>query len=513
MVIDDQETSLIIVRSLLERWHFNVTTASTGENGIQEFEAAQLRGEPFELLLVDWKMPGMNGLETVSALERSITKNAMGKPPTIIMITAYGRDRLLKESQSISFDSVLMKPVTPSSLLDTLVQIQHGNSGQTQTIGDAFSVARVKLHRIRGARILLVEDNDLNQQVAEEFLGKCGLKVTIAGNGQEALDNVRTTQFDAVLMDLHMPVMDGFEATRQIRATPGTRDLPIIAMTAAAMTQDREASALVGMNDHIAKPIDSRELADVLLRWIKPNDSAPLSDTPVQNHLTTSAAPEGIAILEQLLPAVSVRKAIARVGNNLASYTHLLGTFARRHHDTESKLRNLALGEHFDKLCLEAHNLKGEAGNLGLEDVQNAAAQLEQRIKSGTTTDLRSAVADLAVACASAVELIATIQKMPPFPPEKLNTTMGVRQIDTGKIRQLLARLQEQLRSKDLDARRTALEIDEQARGTALVEDFAPIVLSVQQLHYDVALSLIDQLLEQHQWGQNLENKAAPTSS
>jgi len=195
------------------------------------------------------------------------------------MITAYGRDKLHTVAPDIAADSILTKPVTPSALFDALNQLQHGKRIPSDTTPHGFAAARAKLYRARGARVLLVEDNDLNQQVASEFLSQCGLEVVIAGNGLEALEKIHTESFNVVLMDLHMPVMDGFEATQLIRAMPEAAKLPIIAMTAAAMVQDRIASASIGMNGHIAKPINPEELADTLLRWIAPRGE-PSAPTP-----------------------------------------------------------------------------------------------------------------------------------------------------------------------------------------------------------------------------------------
>ncbi|MCQ8119946.1 response regulator, partial [Methylomonas rosea] len=239
LVVDDQDTSLLILRSILESWRFPVATANNGELGLRLFEAAEQRGEPFELLLLDWKMPGMSGLDFARAIAGLKPDN---RPPITVMVTAYGRDELADAAREAEIDALIGKPVTPSDLFDVLIGLQRHETRRTLPVAAVFKTAHALLDGIRGAHILLVEDNELNQQVASEFLQKGGLRVTVANHGREALAKLENQRFDAILMDLHMPVMDGLEATRRIRALPVGKDLPIIAMTAAAMAQDRAAS-------------------------------------------------------------------------------------------------------------------------------------------------------------------------------------------------------------------------------------------------------------------------------
>jgi signal transduction histidine kinase/CheY-like chemotaxis protein len=387
LVVDDQETSLLIMRSILESWEFQVATARSGEEGVKIFMAARERGEPFDLLLLDWKMPGMNGLETALAIESDLGNRQGEAPPVVIMVTAYGREALLEAVAGHPPDAILTKPVTSSSLFDTLLLLQNQAVLPPAICGEVFGAIQAALGCIRGARILLVEDNELNQQVAEEFLAKGGLNVTVANNGQEAIDLVQSAFFDAILMDLHMPVMDGFEATRRIRALPIGAGLPIIAMTAAAMTQDREASAAAGMNDHIAKPIDPLELADMLVRWVRPRSETRIPEMPAQKTFVGTE----IEAMEAALPGVSVRAGLARLAGNQALYRRLLWTFAERQAASAPQLRAwLAAGE-LKALHEAAHSLKGVAGNLGLDSIFAAADSLALLIKSGQNDRLAEA--------------------------------------------------------------------------------------------------------------------------
>ena len=413
LVIDDQETSLAILKAQLERWQFNVTTASSGSEGLRLFTAAKAADAPFELLLIDWKMPGMSGLETARAIEREAAGDSAHRPPLIIMVTAHGRDALLKEAGDVPLHGVLMKPITPSNLFDAIARIQHGTPMPASRLGDVFDAARATMRGIRGSRVLLVEDNELNQQVASEFLARCGLHVTIASDGAQALDKVASEPFDVVLMDLHMPVMDGLEATRRIRADHAHDELPIIAMTAAAMTQDRQASALVGMNGHIAKPIDPQELAETLVRWIKPG--ATVLKENRNDHGTTArpVASDEIGRLEFLLPTVRVREALGRIGNRVPMYRNLLKSFQSRNTGIAERFGACLREGRLDDLRNAAHSLKGEAGTLGFDEIQGLADTLEHLVKPGETVSLEAAIVTLATPCDAMLARVSTISGTP----------------------------------------------------------------------------------------------------
>lgn len=501
LVVDDQETSLAILRAILESWHCQVCTANSGEVGLQLFLQAQARSEPFDLLILDWRMPGMSGLDTARAINDAVRHSTTSRPPTIIMVTAYGRDDLLKELGDLVVDAILTKPVTPSNLLDTVVQFQSGNPVQSPQMADVFRATRGALNSLRGASILLVEDNELNQQVAQEFLAKGGLRVTVANNGLEALKLIQMTHFDAVLMDLHMPVMDGFEATRRIRALPMGARLPIIAMTAAAMAEDRQASATAGMNDHIAKPIDPQTLADALVRWIKPDTPGVIALSAEETVLSHPDIQREIAALEEALPGVSVRGALMRMADNTALYRRLLQAFSDRHQNIAATLRSLQRDGRLDQLYQEAHNLKGEAGNLGFEMVKSSADILAQRVRSGPAQQLSDPTEILAAACET---MLATLRSLTPAAGDEDASApvQEKRQLDSTLLPPILHQLALDLKSKSFDARHLANELEELTRATEWAGEISAIVVAVRQLRYDTALSALEQLLENHHWRQ-----------
>ena len=206
-------------------------------------------------------MPSLDGIETS---KRILALPDLSAPPHLVMVTAYGREDVLKQAEENGLENVLIKPVTSSTLFDTIVAILRAHQ---ETAGHVQAAPSFEIARTRGTRVLLVEDNEINQEVAIGLLEDAAIQVDLAENGEIAVRMAQKNDYDAVLMDMQMPVMDGIEATRAIRSDPRFQDLPIIAMTANAMAADREKCLNAGMNDHIGKPIDPDELFSVLLRW------------------------------------------------------------------------------------------------------------------------------------------------------------------------------------------------------------------------------------------------------
>lgn len=502
LVVDDQETSLIIMRTLLEKWHFPVTTAQSGEEGLRLFGEARDRGAPFDLILLDWRMPGMDGVEVVRTIDATSGTAGYGaRPPTIIMVTAYSRDELKEEGAGLTVDAILNKPVTPSLLFDALIGMQHKESQPRLSSEETAGLRGFGLEAVSGASILLVEDNEINQQVAREFLQKNGLQVTVASDGQQAVDWVTRGFFDLVLMDLHMPVMDGFEATQRIRALPKGAKLPVIAMTAAAMAQDRRDSLNAGMNDHIAKPVEPKNLAETLLKWLSGRNSARVDAGRIAVPVPASPGDESeIETLEHRLPGISIRFGLARIMGNLALYKRLLQSFSERHVGTAAKLRTLHLAGDIDAICLEAHNLKGEAGNLGIDAVRAAADHLGIRVKAGdAAAALDRLVEDLARQVQNVVEMLASGVSGNESPlQDDLGESVIPFSIEQAEVQ--LEILRDLLKSRNLAARRVASELETSFRGNPGLHEIREIAGAIRDLHYETALSLLDELFSMPPW-------------
>jgi CheY-like chemotaxis protein len=439
LIIDDNSQARSVLSGMLTNMTFVVDEAPSGQEGIEMVAAAAKHGEPYEIAFVDWQMPGMDGVET--------GKRILGLPeldvaPHLVMVTAYGREDVMKQAEETGFENVLIKPVTSSILFDTAVAALGTDLGVPEAVqaGPSFDIELA-----RGARVLLVEDNEINQEVAIGQLEDAELFVDLAENGADAVRMVRQTDYDIVLMDMQMPVMDGIEATKVIRSDARFASLPIIAMTANALVSDRELCLEAGMNDHIAKPIDPDQLFGVLLRWIKrpPTDGAAPRDRAPARH-----AEDGTATAADLLPSeidgIDVKSALKRTGGNRKRYETLLRRFAQQQVGTVDGIRKaLALG---DAATAEraAHSLKGAAGTLGAVALSDAAAKTETAIKAGQRID--TALSSLSIVLADAVAAILAAL------PDESSTNGGGATAHPSTVAEPLARLKQLLESDDGEA-------------------------------------------------------------
>ncbi|MFH1935616.1 MAG: response regulator [Pseudomonadota bacterium] len=381
LIVDDQEISQEILQEMLESFKCNVTVAGSGENGLAELKKASDGGSPFDLVLMDYKMPGLSGLETAGLIKND---TGLSKIP-IIMVTAYSQEEIRQQAKNIGVDGFLNKPVTPSTMLETIMQIIAGTDK-----GDVVHIKAAQgpdqLRNIKGARVLLAEDNEINQQVAREILEQAGLAVEIANNGKEAVEMAEKNQYDAILMDIQMPIMDGFAATRAIRDLQDpvsntqhpVSGIPIIAMTAHAMVGDREKSIAGGMNDHVTKPINPAELFRVLLKWVKPGERE------IPDYLAANLAQEkkDESTLPSKLPGIDIRSGLSRVGSNEKLYRSMLVKFYKEYAGSTNQIKDALKNKDQELGTRLAHTVKGVAGNLGARDLQAAGADVEEAIKN-----------------------------------------------------------------------------------------------------------------------------------
>jgi signal transduction histidine kinase/DNA-binding response OmpR family regulator len=373
LIIDDNAQAREIESTMLTSMRFQVHEAPSGLEGIEMVQQAADRKEPYDIVFIDWQMPGLDGIETgkrIRALPGLIVL------PHLVMVTAYGREEVLKQAEDAAFDSVLIKPVTPSMLFDSAVQAL---SGDHEPAREVEASPTLNLDQLRGARVLLVEDNELNQEVAMGLLEPAHMSIDLAENGEAAVRMVGEHDYDLVLMDMQMPVMDGITATKAIRSNPRFRELPIVAMTANAMDMDREVCRQAGMNDHVSKPIDPDALFTTVMKWIKPRSARP-SERPAQR--VEAASSQNLPDLSEI-DGVDIKDGLKRVGGNSRLYRDLLMKFAAKHSDAGLQISDaLRIG---DRNTAEriAHTVKGVAGNIGIKPVQFAAEKLEKAIREG----------------------------------------------------------------------------------------------------------------------------------
>jgi polar amino acid transport system substrate-binding protein len=412
LVVDDNATSRDIFQEMLTSLSFDVILAASGEEGLAEFETAGPK-HPFDLVIMDWKLPGIDGFE---ASRRIKNHPEISTAPAIIMVTAYGREEMMQLSEAQGLEGFLIKPVNPSMLFDTIMQIFGREEGPRRDVLHKKDPGTEDLEAIRGARILLVEDNEINQQVAEEILSTAGFKVSIANNGLEGVNAVKAGQYDAVLMDVQMPVMDGYTATKEIRkwecgmrnendensdlggqgpATSDQQPVPIIAMTAHAMTGDHEKSLAAGMVDHVTKPIDPGHLFTTLQKWIQPREAALEEAEPVpaaDDHQPLTAA-SGTAEASATAPQVDdlsfptslagfdLDEGLERLQGNHKLYKKLLVNFAGSYAGATDDIRRALASADYEQAHQLVHSLKGVAANLAAGPLLKTTVELEKLVK------------------------------------------------------------------------------------------------------------------------------------
>ncbi len=366
LVVDDNPTSCEILQGYCRAFGFACDVVHSGAAAI-EAVAQTADEQPYQLLLMDWQMPEMDGLETSRRI-----KAAGDSAPAIIVVSGFGRDTLIHEVEELGLDGYLSKPASQSDLFDAIM-LAFGQCSARRKQRTSVQIA-VAPH-VRGAHLLLVEDNEINQQVAIELLEQAGLRVSVANNGQEGVDAVMQHDFDGVLMDLQMPVMNGFEATRIIRSDPRFKDLPIIAMTANAMAGDREASLAAGMNAHIAKPIELDELFQTLNRWIKASDPA------AAPAVATADASDDVSDMPPMA-GLDIAAGLQRLGGNKKLYRNILLKFRHSQADAVAVVRQAIADGDMDLAIRTAHTLKGVAGNIAALSLQEAAKALEMALRA-----------------------------------------------------------------------------------------------------------------------------------
>ena len=373
LIIDDNPHARAVLANMLTNMTFIADEAASGAEAIDMVRQASELGERYEIAFIDWQMPGLNGIETGKQI---LALPSLDLPPHLVMVTAYGREEVLKQAEDSGFENVLIKPVTSSILFDTAVVALGADRERAETVeaGPSFDI-----DRMRGARILLVEDNEINQEVAIGQLEDAEVFVDLAENGEVALRMVRANDYDVVLMDMQMPVMDGVEATRILRTDPRFERLPIIAMTANAMASDRELCLEAGMNDHIAKPIDPDQLFGVLLRWVRRTDG----ESRIEARGTPIAFTASAGASDLQIPGVDMSLGLKRIGGNRNRYEALLRKFADQQKGT-AEIMQAALSRN-DAATAEraAHSLKGAAGTLGAVGLAAVAAEAENAVKTG----------------------------------------------------------------------------------------------------------------------------------
>ena len=487
LIVDDNVHCREILLRYLEQFGFHAQSCSSGDQAVTDVAAAFLAGSPFDLVLMDWKMPGLDGVEAV----RQIRRQLPAKAPRVVMVTGYGRDDLMTQAQGLEMDGYLTKPVNPSTLFDAIINAFSLNAVRERQEHSVSIQALSAGIQNPGLPLLVVEDNETNQQLARELLETAGFQVEIAGDGAQALALLQEQAFALVFMDLQMPVMDGFEATRRLRADPRYDGLPIIAMTANAMAGDRERCLAAGMNDHISKPIDLKQLFTVLRHWLEVDIQEAMGSSDNEQAET-----DGLESLE----GIDLLDALARLGGNTRLLLKLLLQFRESQSDMVDKVTSaLAVG---DRSLAErlAHTFKGLAGNIGASELQQLAGELEQAIEQ---EDLESCNRVLPRLESRLKALIALLKPLKARQPTwvavaddagvESSAESGQRTKNSEAVDKLLLALEQQLHDDDTQAQATLLQIRDMIGADKQLDQ---IEKSVSQYDFEAALQALTKLMD-----------------
>ncbi|HEY4161663.1 MAG TPA: response regulator [Dongiaceae bacterium] len=489
LIVDDNPLARQTLSELLTGMTFETAQVESGIAAIEAIRDAAAAGNPFRVVLLDWQMPMLDGLETA----RRIGAMELERPPHLAMITAFGREEVMKQAPSAGIENVLIKPVAPSLLFDTVIRMvasepgAQSGSAAHRAVGHETSELGLPADR-HGARVLVVEDNDINQEVAFELLSGAGLQVELAGHGVEAIAKLEAAEdgfYDVVLMDMQMPVMDGVAATREIRKRLRFLELPIVAMTANVMAAEREKCLEAGMNDHVGKPIDPVSLFAMLTKWIRPRsqaggDSAPASD----RRFGEVQAPLDARIRN--IDGLDTALGLARATGIRALYLSLLRKFAATQAEAPRRLSAaLAAGDTATALRL-AHTAKGLAGTIGATALQGQAEALETAIQSDAPvnemTPLVAAWGEAMHSMTSALQAALPLGE----PPAPATTA-----VDPAEAARMLDRVEALLRGNDGDA---VDLIDQEAATLNSVlgaEKYRALAEAAHEFDFDRALDLM----------------------
>jgi len=478
LVVDDNPHAREILKTMLTRQRFRCKTCTSAQEAYQLL-SMQNGDDPFKVVVMDYRMPGIDGFTAASHIRDGLGLN---EQPKMILVSAAGRlvsEELDKHAEI--FDEVLSKPVRQedlSAVIFNLFGLKH--SGKSHCSSPNAQRKVPSMRQIQGSQILLVEDNAINQQVAVEILEQSGFLVDVAGNGQECLDMLAKKNYDCVLMDIQMPVMDGYTATRKIREQPVYESLPILAMTANVMSEDRQRVLDAGMNDHISKPVVPNDLFTTLIKWITPAERA----VPPRHNETNNF--DSSVHLPSHIEGIDLPKALLNVGGNRKLLKKLLVDFWTDHHgDIAVMQREFGQGN-YAVVQRMAHTLKGVGGSIAANSLQSSAAVLEASLREGQTS-----TALLQIQALDKV-LEPLMQHLQDWSKSQSEPTISVRPMSDDEVEDSLNLLEQLLKSFDPDAAEKAkqflsrIEVAPQTRERLIKE--------ADSFDFDSALETLDQL-------------------
>jgi len=498
LIVDDNVTALDILADTLRSLHFKRIDCETDPKAaIGMFRDSIEKDAAYDIVIVDWRMPDMDGLDVARKIKKLCGAD---RTPAIFLVSAHDRLDTMRQADQAGLAGFLVKPINTSLLIDAIAEyfsddISKGSNGRP----DAFADEKV-LSAINGLKVLVAEDNDINQQVAAGILDEAGVLYEMADNGRIAFEYMRDTpkDIDMILMDLQMPEMDGYEATRQIRTLPGMATIPIIAMTAHAMNEERDACMQAGMNDHIPKPIDANYLFKTIALWAPTEKTRPAGSkagAPPEPDSKTADADAGNGDAEDLnatltssdSDAFDFEGAKARLGLDKAFFVRLLGDFNAKYANFDAELTDAIAAGDIKTASRLAHTVGGLAGTIGAEELQRECRALEKAFDDGVGAD-----ADTAPVIAAHVRVKDILDKMVPDESERSPVAAPPPSAPTNLSR-LIEELDGALKSRRISARNHLNELENALHGAAPAT-FKDLKQAADSLDFDKAREILHKL-------------------
>jgi len=485
LAVDDNETFLKVLKMYLEKFTFDVDTAISGHEALRIIEQKSNSSKHFyDIIFIDWLMPDMNGIETLNHIMKM--QHILPKIPKFILITAQNREDTIRQVDLNKIDGFLFKPLNQSDLFNTILQTFGYEKKDSSEKGKAHLPEGFE--KIRGARVLLVEDNDINQQLAVDLLEDEGLNIIVAENGQIGVEKVQKSvnedPFDLVLMDLQMPVMDGYTATKIIRQDNRFKDLPIVAMTADAMNYVKEKVLDIGMNDYLTKPFDPNMLFKILVRWIKPGkrklpDSFEKHD-PIKDW-NEKSLPD--------LPGIDVKKGLMHVNGKMDRYQKLLTRFITNQKDVVQKIQHAIDKNNIDEATRLSHTLKSVAASIGAMVLSEQAKKVESLFKRNTYEQIPMELYQLSDSLQKTLDAVQIYLN-------KTERHLSPRktELDIETLIPDIQKLKLYLLDWNMEAQSILDKINEQIKGTDFENTFSKINTHLAAYEYEEALDDIQNI-------------------
>ncbi|WP_016957357.1 PAS domain-containing hybrid sensor histidine kinase/response regulator [Catenovulum agarivorans] len=486
LVVDDSVVARSILVELLSELGMHVDCADSGQDAINMVKKASEIRRDYDLIIMDWRMPGIDGISAAEQIKQDLGKNHI---PAILLLSAYDLDEARRQSGAIHIDAYVEKPVKPQTLLDGISRSlchqqslgQNNNSSWNSPAPSKWDGSQLDFSQ---AKILVVDDNTINRKVVCGFLSDTNIQIDIAVDGEQALDKIFTYEYDLVLMDIQMPKMDGYTATRHVRQNPKFDNLPIIAMTAHALDSDKSLCISKGMNAHLAKPINPDELFEVVLKWLKAEKINKQQTAPSQQHTKFDNFLEALSWIPQL----EVEKALSRCQSNRKLYCKLVDDFVTEHQQSAADFLNLKRKDDCNALFIKVHSLKSSSAYIGAFGLSQKCAKLESQIELN-----QDFYANLKEVCNELEQIVNAISYI-----------LKSNKAQTEEVDQLAKPLKEQLQTllpllqkSDFAAEELIPMVVESSLNTEFAEQVKQISEFVSEIEFELASDLCELTLNQ----------------